>query len=43
MFQREEPWPFWKMKTTIPNAAASETRFSRAAAFVCSSAWWTDR
>ena len=21
------PWPFWKMKTTIPYAAPSETRF----------------
>ena len=27
MFQSEEPWPSWKMKTTIPNAAASESRF----------------
>ena len=26
MFQSEEPWPCWKMKTTIPNAAASETQ-----------------
>ena len=22
-----EPWPCWKMKTMIPNAAPSETRF----------------
>ena len=28
MFQSEEPWPSWKMKTMIPNAAASETRLS---------------
>ena len=26
MFQSEEPWPSWKMKTMIPNAAASERR-----------------
>jgi hypothetical protein len=27
MFQIEcAPWPCWKMKTTIPMAAASETR-----------------
>ena len=28
MPQSDEPWPCWKMKTTIPKAAASETRFS---------------
>ena len=26
MFQSEEPWPFWKMMTMSPNAAASERR-----------------
>ena len=26
MFQSEEPWPSWKMKTMIPNDAASERR-----------------
>ncbi len=31
MFQSEEPCPCWKMKTTIPNAPASETRLRRAA------------
>ena len=31
MFQSDEPWPFWKMKTMIPNAAASEMRLRIAA------------
>ncbi len=26
-----EPWPIWKMKTMIPNAAPSEMRLSSAA------------
>ena len=26
-----EPWPCWKMKTMIPYAAPSETRFSMTA------------
>ena len=29
--QSEEPWPCWKTNTTIPKAAASETRFSSTA------------
>ena len=31
MFQSDEPWPFWKMNTMIPNAAASEIRLRSAA------------
>ena len=31
MSQSAEPWPCWKTKTTIPNAAASETRLSSTA------------
>ena len=31
MFQSDEPWPSWKMKTTIPYAAASEARLRIAA------------
>ena len=35
MFQSDEPWPFWKMKTMIPNAAPSEMRL-RIAALIAS-------
>ena len=31
MFQSDEPWPFWKMKTMIPYAAPSEMRLRIAA------------
>ncbi len=31
MFQSDDPWPIWKMNTTIPKAAPSEMRLRIAA------------